>query len=204
MSEANSETGAAENSAAETSTAAAGAAERRAAERTRVLLAGILAAALSALAASRDWTAVNETGHAGITATTAQAGTDLASWALPCALAGGAAFLAMLATGNRARRVLGVVAALAGLATALGGALNLDAGAWPITMVAAALVLASAGAATTARAGRWPDSRDRYEAAPDKASAIAEDPVSLWNALDSGEDPSSPNITASAQEKGRS
>jgi hypothetical protein len=199
MSEANHETSAADESTAETRTA-----EQRAAERTRVLLAGLLAAAAAALAASRDWTATNETGHAGITATTAQAGTDLASWALPCALAGGAAFLAMLATGNRARRVLGVVAALAGLATALGGALNLDAGPWPIAMGAAALVLAFAGAATTARAGGWPDSRDRYEAAPDKAPAIAEDPVSLWNALDSGEDPSSPNITASAQEKGRS
>lgn len=181
-----------------------GDAEPRAAERTRVLLAGILAAALAALAASRDWTSTTETGHAGITATTAQAGTDLASWALPCALAGGAAFLAMLATGNRARRFLGVLACLAGLAAALAGALHLGAGAWPITLAAAGLALAAAGAATTARAGGWPDSGARYDAAPAEANAIAEDPVSLWNALDSGQDPSSPNITASAQEKGRS
>jgi hypothetical protein len=178
--------------------------EPRAAERTRVLLAGVVAAALAALAASRDWTSTSETGHAGITATTAQAGTDLASWALPCALAGGAAFLAMLATGNRARRVLGVVACLAGLAAALAGLLHLDAGAWPITLAAAGLVLAAAGAATTVRAGGWPHSGDRYGAAPAGEAAIAEDPVSLWNALDSGRDPSSPNITASAQEKGRS
>ncbi|WP_205323899.1 Trp biosynthesis-associated membrane protein [Glycomyces sp. YM15] len=188
----------------ETRAADRGAVDRRAAERTRVLLAGVLAAALAALAASRDWTSTTDTGHAGITATTAQAGTDLASWALPCALAGGAAFLAMLATGNRARRFLGVVAALAGLATALAGALHLSAGPWPWAMGAAALVLASAGAATTARAGGWPDASVRYEAASDGNTAIAEDPVSLWNALDSGEDPSSPNITASAQEKGRS
>ncbi|MBO3731373.1 Trp biosynthesis-associated membrane protein [Glycomyces niveus] len=190
----------------DTRDAATSAADQRAAERTRVLLAGILAAALAALAASRDWTTTTATGHAGITATTAQAGTDLASWALPCALAGGAAFLAMLAAGNRARRALGVVAALAGLAAALGGALHLDAGPWPIAMTAAALALAAAGAATTARAGTWPDSSSRYEAAPDGTGdkAIAEDPVSLWNALDSGEDPSSPNISASAQEKGRS
>jgi hypothetical protein len=181
-----------------------GDAEPRAAERTRVLLAGIGAAGLAALAASRDWTATTETGHAGITATTAQSGADLASWALPCALAGGAAFLAMLATGNRARRVLGVLAALAGLATALAGALHLDAGAWPIALAAAGLVLAAAGAATTARAGGWPATGDRYGPAPAGEDAIAEDPVSLWNALDSGEDPSSPNITASAQEKGRS
>ncbi|MCC3762000.1 Trp biosynthesis-associated membrane protein [Glycomyces sp. TRM65418] len=191
-------------------------AEPRAAERTRVLLAGAGAAALAALAASRDWTSTTETGHAGITATTAQAGTDLASWALPCALAGGAAFLAMLATGNRARRVLGVVAALAGLAAGLAGALHLDAGAWPVTLAAAGLVLAAAGAATTARAGGWPaaasryDGASRHDAGPRRdgasggADAIAEDPVSLWNALDSGRDPSSPNITASAQEKGRS
>jgi hypothetical protein len=178
--------------------------ETRAAERTRVLLAGVLAAGLAALAASRDWTSTTETGHAGITATTAQAGTDLASWALPCALAGGAAFLAMLATGNRARRVLGVVASLAGLATALAGVLHFDAGVWPITMGAAAFVLAIAGAVTTVRAGGWPDAATRYDAAPAGDAAIAEDPVSLWNALDSGQDPSSPNISASAQEKGRS
>ena len=152
--------------AAEPASDEARALERRAAERTRVLLAGIVGAGTAALAASRDWTATTDTGHAGITATTAQAGTDLASWALPCALAGGAAFLAMLATGNRARRFLGVVAALAGLATALAGALHLDAGPLPITMGAAALVLAFAGAATTARAGAWPDSGARYDAAP--------------------------------------
>ncbi|SDK63650.1 Tryptophan-associated transmembrane protein (Trp_oprn_chp) [Glycomyces sambucus] len=173
----------------------------RAAERTRVLLAGVLAAALGALAASRGWTSTAETGHAGLTATTVQSGTDLASWALPCALAGGAAFLAMLATGNRARRVLGAVAALAGLAAALGGVLHLTAGAWPIVLAAAGLILAGAGAWTTARAGAWP-ATDRYEASPAGGAAIAEDPVSLWNALDSGQDPSSPTITASAQEKG--
>jgi hypothetical protein len=189
-----------------------GDAEPRAAERTRVLFAGVVASGLAAISASRDWTSTTETGHAGITATTAQSGTDLASWALPCALAGGAAFLAMLATGNRARRVLGVVAALAGLAAALAGILHLDAGAWPITLAAAGLALAAAGAATTVRAGGWPDSASRYDSTAGDGSgpavtgeaAIAEDPVSLWNALDSGRDPSSPNITASAQEKGRS
>jgi len=178
--------------------------DARAAERTRVLLAGIVAAGLAALAASRDWTTTTATGPAGITTTTGQSGTDLASWALPCALAGGAAFLAMLATGNRARRFLGAIAALAGLAAALAGALHLTAGAWPIALAAAGLVLAAAGAATTLRAGRWPDSGDRYESGGTDEAAIAEDPVSLWNALDSGQDPSSPTITASAQEKGRS
>ncbi|MEU6250060.1 Trp biosynthesis-associated membrane protein [Glycomyces sp. NPDC047010] len=185
--------------APETAEAEAPEAPDRAAERTRTMLAGVLAAGLAALAASRGWTSTAETGHAGITATTVQSGTDLASWALPCALAGGAAFLAMLATGNRARRVLGAVAALAGLAAALGGLLHLTSGAWPIALAAAALVLAAAGAWTTARAGGWP-ATDRYETSGDQA--IAEDPVSLWNALDSGRDPSSPNITASAPEKG--
>lgn len=178
--------------------------DAHAAERTRVLLTGVLAAALAALAASREWTSATETGHAGLAATTAQTGTDLASWGLPCALAGGAAFLAMLATGNRARRLLGAVAALAGLAAALAGALHIGAGAWPATLAATGLVLAAAGAVTCARAGRWPASGSRYDGAPADGSAIAEDPVSLWNALDSGQDPSSPNITASAQEKGRS
>ncbi|THV28410.1 Trp biosynthesis-associated membrane protein [Glycomyces paridis] len=178
--------------------------DRRGAERTRVLLAGVAGAGLAALAASREWTAATATGPTGLTSAAGQTGTDLAAWAVPCALAGGAAFLAMLATGPRARRALGVVAALAGLAAALAGALHLDAGAWPWTLAAAGLVLAAAGAATTVRAGRWPSSADRYDNGPADADAIAEDPVSLWNALDSGQDPSSPNITASAQEKGRS
>ncbi|NUQ89382.1 MAG: hypothetical protein HOQ43_13080, partial [Glycomyces artemisiae] len=89
------------------------------------------------------------------------------------------------------------------LAAALGGILHLTSGAWPITLAAAALVLAVAGAWTTARAGGWP-ATDRYETSGDGSGdqAIAEDPVSLWNALDSGRDPSSPNITASAPQKG--
>lgn len=170
-------------------------------ERTRVLLIGIAAAALAALAASRDWTSVTATNAAGISTTTGQSGTDYASWALPSALAGGAAFLAMLATGPRARRVLGALAALTGLAAALAGLLHLDSGAWPWVLAAAGLGLAAAGAWTTARAGSWPSSA-KY--GPEPEAAIAEDPVSLWNALDSGRDPSSPTITASEREKGRS
>lgn len=172
--------------------------------RTRTVLAGLAATGGAALAATREWTSQTVENAAGIASTTAEAGTDLAAWALPCALAAGAAFLAMLAVGRRARRVVGALATLAGLAVALAGALHLDKGAAPIGLAAAGLVIVAAGAAATLRSGRWPEPTARYDSKSLDGDAIAEDPAKLWNALDSGRDPSSPNITASAQEKGRS
>ncbi|WP_084546751.1 Trp biosynthesis-associated membrane protein [Glycomyces arizonensis] len=181
--------------------------------RARTVLVGLAATGAAALAVTREWASKTVENAMGMTSTASETGGDLVAWALPCALAAGAAFLAMLAVGRRARRVVGALAALAGLAVALGGALHLDKGIAPIGLAAAGLVIAAAGAAATAYAGRWPAASEaRYEQQPaaryDSKSvdgdAIAEDPVKLWNALDSGQDPSSPNITASAQEKGRS
>ncbi|THV34636.1 Trp biosynthesis-associated membrane protein [Glycomyces buryatensis] len=171
-------------------------------ERSRTVLAGLAAVGLAALAVTRDWTSETVENAAGLTSTATEAGTELATWALPCALVGGAAFLAMLATGRRARRVLGAFALLAGLAVALAGILHAAKGIAPIGLAAAGLGLAAAGAAAMLRAGRWPEPSARYETST--TEAIAEDPAQLWNALDAGKDPSSPNITGAAQEKGRS
>ena len=175
-----------------------------ASERTRTLIIGLAATGGAALAVTRDWTSETVENAAGIASTATQTGTELAAWAMPCALAAGAAFLAMLAVGRRGRRVTGAVAALAGLAVALAGALHVDKGAAPIGLAAAGLVIAAAGAAAALRSGRWPESEARYDSNPVDGDAIAEDPAKLWNALDSGQDPSSPNITTTAQEKGRS
>lgn len=173
------------------------------AERGRTVLAGLASAGVAALAATREWASATETNAAGIASTTAETGNDLAAWALPCALAAGAAFLAMLAIGPLARRIVGGLATAAGLAAALAGVLHFAKGPAPITLTVAGLVAAAAGAAAVLRSGRWPRSATRYDSKPVDGDAIAEEPTQLWNALDAGQDPSSPTITASAQEKGR-
>ncbi|MCH7230145.1 Trp biosynthesis-associated membrane protein [Glycomyces sp. L485] len=173
-------------------------------ERARTLLVGLAAVGAAALAATREWASETVENAAGMETTASQTGTDLAAWALPCALAAGAAFLAMLAVGRRMRRVTGALAMLAGLAVALAGAFHLDKGAAPIGLAAAGLVVAAAGAAAMLRSGRWPEPEARYDSNPVDGDVVAEDPAKLWNALDSGQDPSSPKITATAQEKGRS
>lgn len=174
------------------------------AERARTVLFGLAATGGAALAATRDWTSETVENAVGIASTASQPGTELAPWGLGCALAAGAAFLAMLVVGRRTRRALGVVAALAGLAVVLAGALYAAEGLAPTGLAAAGLLIALAGAAVVLRSGRWPEPSARYDSNPVDGDAIAEDPAKLWNALDSGQDPSSPNITAAAQEKGRS
>ncbi|GAB3223817.1 hypothetical protein GCM10027447_11930 [Glycomyces halotolerans] len=174
------------------------------AERNRTVLVGLAASAAAALAATREWTSETIENAAGIARAASQTGTELAAWSLPCALAAGAAFLAMLAAGRRARRAIGCLAALCGIAAAAAGALHAAEGPAPIGLAAAGLLIAAAGTVAMLRSGRWPDPSTRYDAGAATDDAIAEDPARLWNALDSGQDPSSPNITAAAQEKGRS
>lgn len=173
-------------------------------DRPRVLTAGIVATGAAAICAVVEWSSETEENTAGLATTVSRAGTEVAPWLLPCALAAGAAFLALLVAGRRTRRLISAVAALAGIAVLLTGALNAAAGPGPIGAAVAGLVMAAAGASATVNSGRWPEPSARYDSKRVDDGAIAEDPVELWNALDSGRDPSSPNITASAQEKGRS
>ncbi|WP_051325492.1 Trp biosynthesis-associated membrane protein [Glycomyces tenuis] len=173
-------------------------------DRPRVLTAGIVSTGIAAICAVVEWSSETVENTAGLTTTASRAGTEVVPWLLPCVLAGGAAFLALLVAGRRTRRVVSVVAALAGLAVLLTGAFNFMDGAAPIGAAVAGLVMAAAGASAAVNSGRWPEPAARYDSKSLDGDAIAEDPAKLWNALDSGQDPSSPNITASAQEKGRS
>lgn len=175
-----------------------------AADRSRVLAAGVVAAGAAALCALAEWSSETTENAAGLATTVSRTGGEVAPWLLPCALAAGAAFLALLVAGRRARRLIGAVAALAGIAVLLGGALNVASGPAPIGAGVAGLVMAAAGVRAALGSGRWPEPSARYDSKRPDDGVIAEDPVELWNALDSGRDPSSPNITASAQEKGRS
>ncbi|WP_100444231.1 Trp biosynthesis-associated membrane protein [Glycomyces xiaoerkulensis] len=174
------------------------------AERARTVLVGLAAVGGAALAATSDWTSETVENAAGIASTVARPGSELAAWALPCALAAGAAFLAMLAAGRRTRRGLGVLAAAAGAAVALAGGLHAAQGPAPVGLAVAGVLITAAALVAAIRSGRWPEPSARYASNPVDGGAIAEDPAELWNALDSGRDPSSPNITATAQEKGRS
>lgn len=110
-------------------------------------------------------------------------------------LAALAAAAALLLLGATARRVVGAVGVLIGLAAAvvaLAGRPESPNG-WPILTVACGALVAAAGAAVVARAGRWPARGERFERpAADGTPSAAGDPSAraVWDALDRGEDPS--------------
>ncbi|WP_198671849.1 Trp biosynthesis-associated membrane protein, partial [Desertihabitans aurantiacus] len=58
---------------------------------------------------------------------------------------------------------------------------------WPWLYAAAALLLVAAAVLTLLRAGRWAPRPDRYRR--DRPAPDADDPTSVWRALDAGEDP---------------
>lgn len=126
-----------------------------------------------------------------------------------------AASLAVLATGGRARRVVGVITMLA----ALGGAWvvvtggdavdrafsdavaespaftggnepdNVVGALWPVVAVVAFVVAAAIGMLTTVLAGRWSTMGRRYERPGRAAPVTPETEADIWKALDEGRDP---------------
>ena len=116
-----------------------------------------------------------------------------------------AAAAALVAVRGWARRLLGVVEALAGVATLVqvlvastppvtgtgsSGEVILDGSLWWSVAAAAGLLVAGAGVLIALRGGGWPAMGAKYErergpAASDRAA----DPDDTWAALDRGEDP---------------
>ncbi len=108
-------------------------------------------------------------------------------------LAALAAVAALLLLRTTARRVLGGLGVLLGVATAvvaLGGRPEAPNG-WPFVAVAAGVVVVAAAGGVVARAGRWPARGERFERSPGSAAEPAGDgsPRAVWDALDRGEDP---------------
>ena len=116
-----------------------------------------------------------------------------------------AAAAALVAVRGWARRLLGVVVAVAGVAafvqvlvassppvtgTGSSGEIDLAGSLWWPVAAAAALLVAGAGVLIALRGGGWPAmgaryDRDRGQAASDRPA----DPDDTWAALDRGEDP---------------
>jgi uncharacterized membrane protein (TIGR02234 family) len=151
-------------------------------------------------------------------------GADLRPELVPLALAALAAIAAVLATGGWLRRVVGVLVALAGAllgwrvstwygSNDFGIALHGDVpagskpiGAFtenpvgPVLMAVGALLLVLSGVLVAARARRMPAMGAKYSAPGTAQQRVSQDPDKrLWEALDSGEDPTDSDDDASGR-----
>jgi uncharacterized membrane protein (TIGR02234 family) len=175
------------------------------------LAACLAGAALSAYAVTRTWS-LHLTPRTGMSdLRTARTGTDASPWVIGLALVALAGTGALLATRGVARRVLGVLLALAGAGVAAGavygratvdpGSAGAGANVWPVLCVLGGLIIV-AGGVTAARLGHeWPAMSARYDrkpAAPAQYTPAAKasdadlapaDHRTAWDALDRGDDP---------------
>ncbi|HEX5541683.1 MAG TPA: Trp biosynthesis-associated membrane protein [Micromonospora sp.] len=135
----------------------------------------------------------------------AQTGGDLLPWLPPLALAGLAGAGAVVATRGAARRLIGVLLLLVGLALVGGGAYGVTLPdrtnlAWPVLCALGGLLTAGGGARTALRGHHWPGMGARYERRPERDAAAATGTTATgraeglamtdaWDALDRGEDP---------------
>jgi len=177
-------------------------------------------AGLVLYAAGRDW-AVEVTGRpAPLPAVeVARTGADVLPWLPAVALVGLAGTGAVLATRGLARRLVGALLAVLGVAMAAGGLTVLLTGAgpagpttdstvsapqWPAATVVGAVLLAAGGSVTALRSRHWPAMGARYErsrsggdgsgpGADGRAAGLggrtSRSTLDAWNALDRGEDP---------------
>jgi uncharacterized membrane protein (TIGR02234 family) len=169
-------------------------------------VAGCLAGAgVALLAARQDW-AVEATPRQPPLSPLRESfsGADLVPWLPALALVALAAGAALLATRRRGRLLVAGIAAGCGLAIAVGagygllvapesGRVVVAAGLWPLICLVAGLVVAAAGLLGVRHGWTWPSMGARYDRgrpiSDAAASARAEDPARLWDALDAGSDP---------------
>lgn len=183
-------------------------ASRREAGLTAALCA--VGSALALVASAQDWArATVSVGPDLPTVAVAAAGRELAPAAAGLALVGLAGAVALLVTRGVGRTLTGLVLLASGLGIAfasattgadLDGAIRDVAGraightsaepasvagtVWPWLCLLAGLLVAVAGALTTARGRRWPGMSSRYD-----APAVTRGSGGQWEALDRGEDP---------------
>ncbi|HLZ38818.1 MAG TPA: Trp biosynthesis-associated membrane protein [Mycobacteriales bacterium] len=138
--------------------------------------------------------------------TTAVTGRVLVPVVPAAGLLGLAAVTALWATRGGLRRALGAAVLVGGLAVAVtvarsaaaedatilarasapgAGQVTVTRTGWPVAGVAGGLLIATAGALTVVRGGRWPGLGSRHERVPRAADRDRD----LWDALDRGEDP---------------
>ena len=169
-------------------------------EMIAVLAVVLVGAALVLLAGTQPWASVP---GADVTEPTsveaALKGSAISPGARALGLVGLAGIVALLATRRMGRRVVGVLLALAGLATCalslfwsvdppalLGDAsATVDRTFWSWVSVAGGVLVLLGGVLAAIRSSRWPAMGSRYDA-PARTKSKDEDP---WAALDRGEDP---------------
>lgn len=189
---------------------------RAAGGRGGQLVAAALAAAGAALvigAAGRTWASIRLDGAPGVGLT----GRDLGAVIPALGWAGLAGAAVLLVTRGWARALVGVLVAVFGVIAAVltpvvlthshvtaaagersgllqVGAVAVRAGAsWPATAIAGGALLAVAGILAAARGRRWPGPSTRYDR-PGAAAPAGDDPVSLWKAIDRGDDPTTSDV----------
>ncbi|SDZ08829.1 trp region conserved hypothetical membrane protein [Micromonospora pattaloongensis] len=175
-----------------------------------VLLAAV-GAGLALFAATRTWAVEVTVRPAPLPSVrTGQSGGALMPWLPPLAVVGLAGAGAVIATRGPARRLVGGLLVLIGVALTLGGgygAVAVDRGAaggaalaWPVLGAVGGLLVTAAAVTTVARGRDWPAMGARYERAAGRAGdggAVAgpagrvegTGTTRAWDALDRGEDP---------------
>ncbi|MGW3959817.1 Trp biosynthesis-associated membrane protein [Amycolatopsis sp. NPDC005003] len=166
-----------------------------------MIVVALLLAALALWGASRlTWFAEFRDGGVRGTVLYRETGEQRATALVPLALLALAGVAGLVATGGWARRVLGVVLALAGVAAAWLGVAGVRfsgyADGLPVTQlllgrglaVVAGILLAAGGLAALKGAGRATRLGAKY-AAPATRKTVRDPDVQLWDALSGGEDP---------------
>jgi len=158
----------------------------------------LVGAVLLLVAAGRPWTTlVVEVAPELPRSTVVQTGRALAPLGAAAGVAGLAAVAGVVATRGWPRRVLGMLAALFGLAAALaprgpeavaGRVVAAETTLWPSVGVAGGVLLLAGGVLVAVRGHRWAAMGRRYDA-PAARRGPAGDPGELWEAIDRGDDP---------------
>ncbi|GAA4892860.1 tryptophan-associated transmembrane protein [Stackebrandtia albiflava] len=161
------------------------------------VVSGMAAAGVGWYAATRTWReVVRDRPFPLPDEVVAQTGGAIAPWAVPAALVALAAAVALVATGGVARRVVTVVWAAAGLASAAAGVVGVveAPGVWPAVVAGAGVAVVVVAGWAWRRHRDWPGMSARYDAPGrrDAGPADPADPAALWDALDRGGDPTRP------------
>lgn len=157
-------------------------------------------AALALYASSKNWSVEVMRRPAPLPAVrTVRSGADFVPWVPALALVSLAGAGALVATRRAGRTVIGGLLVLLGLGVAVGAAVGLSAATgevgstgpgWPVVTLIGGLVVTAVGTLALRRGRRWPTMGSRYERAATRTTVGAEDdPARVWDALDSGDDP---------------
>ena len=174
---------------------------------TVAVLSGLAAAGAGLYAVTRPWQTEQISRPAPLPPeVVSRTGAELAVWSAPAAVVGLAAAVAIVAVSGRGRRAVSVCSMLSGigLLTAAGYGIAIAPGGWPVVTGLFGAGLAVVGGWTWRAGAGWPAMSARYDRTdddPEPSPALADNPETLWDALDRGVDPTSLRIGETAPGK---